>query len=187
MEVVLEPLTREDPVPARLVRAAITGDRGAFATLVEPHLATALGAAAVLTRSHADASDAVQDALLAAWQGLDRLRDPVAFPAWFRTLVIRAALRHAGRRSRIRELDLDDAAGIAGGGSVERLAEHRQLARAFDALDIEDRALLTMRHLWDAPVAEVAEAFGIPTGTVKSRTHAAMERLRAAYDAEARR
>lgn len=187
MEVVLEPVANEDPVTARLVRAAITGDREAFATLVQPHLATALGAAAVLTRSHADASDAVQDALLAAWQGLDRLRDPVAFPAWFRTHVIRAALRHAGRRGRVREVDLDDAAGIAGGGSVERQGEHRQLARAFDGLDGDDRALLTMRYLWDAPVAEVAEAFGIPTGTVKSRTHAAMERLRAAYDAEARR
>ena len=148
-------------------------------------------AAVVLTRSHADAADAVQDALLSAWQGLDRLRDPVAFPAWFRTHVIRAALRHAGRRGRVRELDLagaaGTAAGTAAGGSVERLAEHRQLARAFDRLDPDDRALLTMRHLWDASVAEVAESFGIPEGTVKSRTHAAMDRLRAAYDAEARR
>jgi RNA polymerase sigma factor (sigma-70 family) len=65
--------------------------------------------------------------------------------------------------------------------------ERRDLGRAFDRLSPDDRALLTMRHLWDAPVAEVAEALGIPAGTVKSRTHAAMERLRAAYDAEARR
>jgi RNA polymerase sigma-70 factor (ECF subfamily) len=184
---VIEPVTGEDQSAQRLVRAAVDGDRGAFALLVEPHLATALGAAAVLTRSHADASDAVQDALLAAWQGLDRLRDPVAFPAWFRTHVIRAALRHAQRDGRVRALDLDVADETPAGGSVERQAEHRQLARAFDRLAADDRALLTMRHLWGSPVAEVAEAFGIPTGTVKSRTHAAMERLRAAFDAEARR
>ncbi|MHB8893470.1 MAG: RNA polymerase sigma factor [Candidatus Limnocylindrales bacterium] len=182
MEVVLESVTGEDLASARLVRAAIDGDRGAFATLVEPHLATALGAAVVLNRSHADGADTVQDALLSAWKGLDRLRDPVAFPAWFRAHVIRAALRHAGRRSRVRELDLDDAVEMAAGGSVERLAQHRQLARAFDRLEPPDRALLTMGHLWDAPVAEVAQAFGIPAGTVKSRTSAAMEWLRAAYD-----
>jgi RNA polymerase sigma-70 factor (ECF subfamily) len=188
MEVVLEPVAGEDRSSARLVRAAVKGDRGAFATLVEPQLAAALGAAVVLTRSHADAADAVQDALLSAWQGLDRLRDPVAFPAWFRTLVIRAAIRQAGRRGHVRELDLADAVETAAAGpSVERHAEHRSLARAFDRLDVDDRALLTMRHLWDAPVAEVAEAFGIPAGTVKSRTSAAMDRLRAAYDAEARR
>ena len=187
MEVVLEPVTAEDHSSARLVRAALDGDRGAFATLVEPHLATALGAAVVLTRSHADAADVVQDALLSAWQGLDRLRDPVAFPAWFRTQVIRAAMRRAGGRSRVRELDLEVADETVSDGSIERQAEHRELARAFDRLAPEDRALLTMRHLWDAPVAEVAEAFGIPAGTVKSRTSAAMDRLRAAYDAEARR
>lgn len=186
MEVLLEPVTGDD-LGRRLVRSAIDGDREAFATLVEPHLATALGAALVLTRSHEDAADAVQDALLSTWQGLDRLRDPAAFPAWFRTHVIRASMRQAGRRGRVRELDLDVVGETEAGGSVEREAEHRVLARAFDRLDPDDRALLTMRHLWDAPVAEVADVFGIPAGTVKSRTHAAMDRLRAAYDAEARR
>ena len=59
-----------------------------------------------ITRSHADAHDAVQDALLAAWQGLDRLRDPDAFPAWFRTLVVRSALRVARKRGQVVELDV---------------------------------------------------------------------------------
>jgi DNA-directed RNA polymerase specialized sigma24 family protein len=36
-------------------------------------------------------------------------------------------------------------------------------------------------------VAETAGLLGIPQGTVKSRVHAAMDRLRAAYDAEERR
>ena len=35
------------------------------------YLAMALGAAIILTRSHADAADAIQDALLSAWQGLE--------------------------------------------------------------------------------------------------------------------
>ena len=185
MEAVLEPVTSERQDPAELVRAAIGGDRRAFATLVEPWLAPALGAAIVVTRSHPDAADAVQDALLAAWQGLDRLRDPVAFPAWFRTHVIRAAIRTTRRRPRVVELDV--AAGTDDHGTLDRAIERRLLARAFDRLSPDDRALLTMRHLWDAPVAEVADAIGIPAGTVKSRTHAAMQRLRAAYDAEERR
>jgi RNA polymerase sigma factor (sigma-70 family) len=187
MEVVLEPVVTDRETPAGLVQAAIRGDREAFATLVEPSLAIALGTALIVTRSHADASDAVQDALLAAWQGLDHLRDPVAFPAWFRTLAVRAALRIVKRRGRVVEIAVDGGDGSASADSVERMAEHRELGRAFDRLDPDDRALLTMRHLWDAPVAEVADALGIPIGTVKSRTHAAMERLRAAYDAEARR
>ena len=106
MEVALEPVVIERRVPADLVAQSIRGDREAFAALVEPSLAAAMGAALIVCRSHADASDAVQDALLAAWQGLDRLRDPQAFPAWFRTLAVRAALRAVRRRARVVELDI---------------------------------------------------------------------------------
>ncbi len=106
MEVAIERVVIERRAPADLVAASIRGDREAFAALVEPSLAVAMGAALIVCRSHADASDAVQDALLAAWQGLDRLRDPQAFPAWFRTLAVRAALRVVRRRGHVVELDV---------------------------------------------------------------------------------
>lgn len=177
---------RGTPAASRpaLVAAAVAGDREAFGRLVEPELAAALGACIALTRSHADASDAVQDALLAAWQGLDRLRDPVAFPAWFRTHVARSAMRVMRRRGRVAELD-PEAPGEA--GELDATLHRRQLGRALDRLAADDRLLLTLRHLWDTPVGETAALLGIPEGTVKSRTHAALERLRAAYDAEDRR
>lgn len=185
MEAVTAHVPIEGSLRRELVEAAVGGDRAAFGALVEPHLAAALGASTVITRSHADGADAVQDALLAAWQGLDRLRDPEAFPAWFRTHVVRAALRVARRRGRVLELQVVD--GRAVDGSIEAQLDRRLLGRAFDRLSADDRTLLTLRYLWDVPVAEVAAALGIADGTVKSRTHAAMDRLRAALDAEARR
>ena len=172
--------------PAQLIAAAVAGDRAAFGRLVEPSLAPALGASIAITRSHADAHDAVQDALLAAWQGIDRLRDPEAFPAWFRTLVVRSALKVARKRGQVTELDVVRATDEADTG-LDRAVDRRLLRRAFDRLSADDRALLTLRYLWDLPVTEAAEALGIPAGTVKSRTHAAIGRLRAAFDAEARR
>ena len=80
-----------------------------------------------------------------------------------------------------------DVTAAAPDGELERVLERRLLGRAFDRLSADDRVLLTLRHLWDAPIAEVAVILGIPHGTVKSRTSAALERLRAAYDAEDRR
>jgi RNA polymerase sigma-70 factor (ECF subfamily) len=70
---------------------------------------------------------------------------------------------------------------------LERHVERRELGRAFDGLDARDRTLLTLHHFWGLPIAETAEHLGIPSGTVKSRVHHAMARLRAAYDAEGRR
>ena len=180
MEAVLDQPT---PTLTGLVAAARAGDRDAFRALVEPDLAAAIGAARIVTRSEADASDAVQDALLSAWRGLDGLRDPEAFRAWFRRHVVRAALRMANRRGRVVQLDL---ATVAPDGELERHLEQRTLGRAFARLNARDRLLLTLHHFWDLPIAETAAHLGIPEGTVKSRVHYAMDRLRAAYAAEER-
>lgn len=167
-----------------LVEAAVAGDRDAFRSLVEPFVGPALGAATIITRSPSDAADAVQDALLSTWRGLPQLREPEAFPAWFRQHVVRAAIRATRRRGRVVELQIDapDAR-----GDLDRAVERRTLGRAFDRLEPDDRLLLTLHHFWGLHIAETASHLGIPSGTVKSRIHAAMARLRAAYDAEERR
>jgi RNA polymerase sigma-70 factor (ECF subfamily) len=180
MEVALDASSRLQP----LVDAAVAGDRDAFRTLVEPSLPRALGVAAILTRSESDAADAVQDALLSAWLGLRSLRDADAFPAWFRRHVVRAAMRVAKRRGRVVALDLDQPDDP---GALDRAVAQRTLGRAFDRLSPDDRVLLALHHYLGLPVAETAGLLGIPQGTVKSRVHAAMDRLRAAYDAEERR
>jgi RNA polymerase sigma-70 factor (ECF subfamily) len=179
-----------------LVREASegVGDGEAFAALVRPCLAAALATATVVTGSHADGADAVQDALISAWRGLPGLRDPAAFPAWFRRHVVRSAIHIAERSRRHRVVDLDIAtpeadalAAIDGNRALDREFERRQMDRAFVRLDPKDRLILALRHSWDLPVAEVAQALGIPEGTVKSRVHQALKRLRAAYEAEERR
>lgn len=171
-------------VSVELVERAVRGDRGAFERLVGPHLLVALGAARLITGDEADAADAVQDALLTSWQALDGLRDPQLFRAWFRKIVIRSATRFVRGRRRLVELDLDAAGPI---DSVEREFDRRQLTRAFARLDPKDRVLLTLHHYWQMPVAESAQLLGLPEGTVRSRVHHALKRLRACYDAEVRR
>ena len=179
-------MTMEAPAAEELVEAARRGDRDAFSYLVSPHLETALRVARVVAGSPDDGTDAVQDALLSAWQGIGSLREPAAFPAWFRRHVTRSAIKQAKRRGsgRVVELDLDTAAPT---DALDRAFAVRELDRAFDRLSIDDRTILTLRHLWDLPGAEIAQHLGIPEGTVKSRVHAAMNRLRAAYEAEERR
>ena len=171
-------------VTAQLVGAACAGDRDAFEQLVQPYVAPSIGAAALITGNESDGADAVQDALLAAWRRLPQLREPAAFPGWFRSIVVHAALRTSGRNHRIVELDLTLAAPA---DQLDRALDLRMLRRAFGRLDQRDRVLLTLHHYWDLPVSETARLLGVPEGTVKSRVHYAMRRLRAAYEAEDRR
>src|SRR5512140_3565182 len=78
---------------SRVLLAALAGDGEAFEQLVRPNLGWALATATLVTGSSADAADAVQDALVAAWRGLGSIRNPDSFSAWFRTLVVRSALK----------------------------------------------------------------------------------------------
>lgn len=187
MEVALDsPANPTAQTMTSLVTAARRGDRDAFRVLVEPYLRVALGSATILTGSAADGADAVQDALLSAWQGLDGLRNPEAFPSWFRRHVIGAASRIRRSRGHGRVVDLDPDLAI-GGDDLDRIVAGRSLARAFDRLEEDDRILLTLHHFWRLPIAETAAHLGIPEGTAKSRVHHALDRLRAAFDAEERR
>jgi RNA polymerase sigma-70 factor, ECF subfamily len=184
IDTVVDQTRRNLETSADLIARAMRGERGAFERLVEPHLVVALGAARLITRDEADAADAVQDALLNSWQALGDLRDPQLFPAWFRSIVIRSATRFASRRSRLIELDLE---APGPDDSVEQEFDRRQLGRAFSRLDSKDRVLLTLHHYWRLPVSESAQLLGVPEGTVRSRVHHALKRLRACYDAEVRR
>jgi RNA polymerase sigma-70 factor, ECF subfamily len=186
MDVVVDVPGAEDrTVPADLVGRAVRGDRMAFDRLVEPHLRVALGAARLITGDEADAADAVQDALLRAWLALPALRDPEFFVAWFRRIVIRSAT-HFVRRRTVREVRLEaDVADRA--DALEREMDRRRLARAFSRLAPKDRVVLTLHHYWQLPVAESARILDVPEGTVRSRVHHALKRLRAGFDAEERR
>ena len=64
------------------------------------------------------------------------------------------------------------------------LAERDRLDRAFDGLPADQRIALALHYALDLSVPQVAAALSVPEGTVKSRIHAGIERLRVALAAE---
>jgi RNA polymerase sigma-70 factor (ECF subfamily) len=71
-------------------------------------------------------------------------------------------------------------------GSTLR-AERDRLDRAFDALPADQRIALALHYALDLSVPQVAAALSVPDGTVKSRIHAGVERLRAVLAEEDKR
>jgi RNA polymerase sigma-70 factor (ECF subfamily) len=170
-----------------LVTRAQGGDEGAFVSL-----AVAVGdrlhaVAHRILRDTDLAEDATQQALLAIWQDLPQLRDPARFEAWSYRLLVRACYAE-GRKSRrwapnLRMLPADEPMATDGLSSV---VDRDQLERGFRRLSIDHRAVVVLHHYLDMPLPAVAEALGVPEGTVRSRLHYAMRGLRAALDADAR-
>jgi RNA polymerase sigma-70 factor (ECF subfamily) len=173
-------------VDRELVERAQRGDREAFALMVRG-IAHHLHAVAYrILRDNDAASDALQQALIDAWNGLPTLRDPDRAEAWCYRLLVRAACREAGRSRRVttvREMAVEQADGL---DFVAVVTQQDQLERGFRRLDAEHRAVLVLRFYRDLSVPEIAEIMGTPVGTVGSRLHHALRQLRAALDADAR-
>ena len=170
-----------------LVVRAQQGDEGAFARLAVAAGDRLHAVAHRILRDIDLAEDATQQALLAIWRDLPQLRDPARFEAWSYRLLVRACYAE-GRKSRrwapnMRLLSVDEPMVVDGTGPV---VDRDQLERAFRRLSIDHRAVVVLHHYADLPLEAVADALGIPPGTVRSRLHHAMRGLRAALDADSR-
>jgi RNA polymerase sigma-70 factor (ECF subfamily) len=186
-------------IDAGLVLRARAGDAAAFETLVRPRLDRCFRLAWSILSNDADAADAMQDALVAAWRQLPRLRDPAAFDGWLNRVVANAALMQRRRRARRREVqvlpvgdqDVDATAAAAPDSSPlaedgpARIAERDAIVRAFMRVRPEERAILVLHHVEERPVAEIARMLGVPTGTAKWRLHEARRALERAMEVEA--
>jgi RNA polymerase sigma-70 factor (ECF subfamily) len=170
-----------------LVVRAQSGDEGAFASLAVAAGDRLHSVAHRILRDIDLAEDATQQALLNIWRDLPQLRDPARFDAWSYRLLVRACYAEAGRSRRwspnLHLLPADEPMAADGMSSV---VDRDQLDRGFRRLSIDHRAVVVLHHYLDMPLEGVAEALGIPLGTVRSRLHYAMRGLRAALDADAR-
>ncbi len=152
----------------------------AFGRLVGPRLDRAYGLAWHLLGNAADAEDACQEALLAAWSGWPRLRDADRFDAWFDRIVVNTCLEQLRRRSRRPRSPLPDEPAIAGRDPYAASIARDAVGRALEQLDPDHRAVVVLRCWADLSTDDVAERLGVPPGTVRSRLHYALGTLRAA-------
>ena len=169
-----------------LVIRAQHGDKAAYGLLAAGIASRFLAVARRILRDLDLAEDATQQALLATWQDLPRLRDPARFEAWSYRLLVRACYAE-GRRVRqwtpnLHILPTDAPAAE----DLSSVVDRDQLERGFRRLSIDHRAVVVLHHYLDLPLDEVADVLGVPAGTVRSRLHHAMRGLRAALEADAR-
>lgn len=168
--------SEEDPwaAAALLVRAAQSGDVLALNDLL--NLLTPYVSRLCRPIALADGADAVQESLIAVFQGLPRLKDPLALYAWVRTITVREAMRVARRAERETPVcEFDD---VPGALSPELAADVRDVLRRMSS---EHRAVLVLRELEGLDERSASQILNISCGTVKSRLHRARNNFRKAW------
>ena len=95
---------REDLVDPDRIPRAQHGDVAAFTELIEARIPAMTRTATAILGHDADARDAVQDALVAAWPELPRPREPGSFDAWLARILMHCCRRTIRRARAARAL-----------------------------------------------------------------------------------
>ena len=146
------------------------------------------------TVQHAeDASDLTQDVLIKVMQGLPGFDGRSKLSTWVIRIALNCCLSHLRKQKIRRHPSLDAPGGDDRGTRADRLEDgepgpvqgvqqrdqHRRLQESMLELDDEQRLLLLLRDAQGVEYAQLAEVYGVPIGTIKSRIFRARSALRA--------
>lgn len=164
-----------DVLDAYQAGLAMAGDKAAFEALYRRWHPQGLRLAQRLLRNGDEARDVMQDTALTIARDIRKLRDPARFSAWAYTVVRRRAADHIDRNVRRRQAEAD---------LPEREpapARDMSLRQALSELPETDRLMLELFYIDGFRGREIAEALGLPLGTIKSRLFRAREILKDHY------
>ena len=174
-----------DSPPSLLARAS-QGDTRAFSELMEAEQPRLQAQALAFCGDPDLARDLVQETMIAAWRGLPRFDGSCRLFTWLYVILLRQHRRSLGwfsRRPPLATLAQQLAAerhpaALEMDGQTTGWPEAELLQAMLAALPARHREVIRLRYYAQASEAEVAAALGVSLGTVKSRTHHALEKLR---------
>ena len=166
-----------DPV---LVQAAQAGDLEAFDQLVMTHQSAISAVLFRFSSQRADLEDLVQETFIRAWRGLGTWQPDKPFIHWLKRIAVRVGLEHFRKSSRSPMSRLasdghDHLTKIASEGPASASDEAAQL---LSHLPPDQRTILTLLHLEQMPLAEIAGHLGISLANAKIKAFRARKTLK---------
>lgn len=155
----------------------------AFRELVGNELDRSYRRAAVILGDRFEAEDAVHDAAERAWRHWPELRDPSRFDAWFARILVNACRDRLRHQRRVRAIEVVreplDGEHPAAADATEAIDLRSTIRDAFRRLSADEQTVIALRYDEDLTVPAIARLVGVAEGTVKSRLHNALRKLRA--------
>lgn len=172
---------------AELIEQARLGDELAWEVLVRCHQESVFRLAYLVLGDPDDAEDVAQEAFIRAYKYLGRFDSTRPFKPWILKIVSNLARnkkRSMGRYFSIMQKWIRDEKVVENdieSKMVDKL-DSQLLWEAIRSLGKNDQTILYLRYFLEVTVDESAEVLGVASGTIKSRTHRALTRLRQAVD-----
>jgi RNA polymerase sigma-70 factor (ECF subfamily) len=168
---------------AELIQRARQGDASAWEPLVQAHQESVFRLSYLLLGDTDDAQDVAQETFLRAYRSLHLYDASRPLRPWILSIAAnlsrnrrRAAGRYLAALRRLVVADPPDRISIEE-KSAQNM-EAQSLWEAVQRLDEAGRQVVDLRYFLALSVEETAEVLGVAAGTVKSRLHRALSRLR---------
>lgn len=153
-----------------------------FRSLGERELDRAYRLAGFLLGDAAEAEDATQDALTRAWRQRAGLRSDASAQAWFDRILVNICRDRMRRRRIIRWMPISEGEANAAADPFAAALSSDAFLRTVAVLDVDQRIVVVLRFAADLSIDAIANRLSVPTGTVKSRLHYALRRLKQVAD-----
>lgn len=160
----------DDNFEHELVCLALSGNEGAFMTLVSDCKDSVARVSYFISCNKDEADDIASEAFLKAWTSLRTKKTDIPFCIWVCRIAKNIAIdRYRKRKFKIVE-DFSNEADISD--------EVIDIRTALVDLPPEQRLPIIMMYYDDMTISDISKVLQIPQGTVKSRLHTAKEKLR---------
>jgi RNA polymerase sigma-70 factor (ECF subfamily) len=184
----------ESAATAELLSDAREGDAQAFCLLIEPLQTRLLRQAAALAGDLGDAEDLVSETLVEAWKSFARYGESCRLSTWLYAILLHR-FQKSVRRARSRPISLarlplvqaDElherqqnvpSSGPLPADEAAQQESFLHLRRCVELLPEKHRQIVLLRFFEDASLPDIATVLGCSVGTVKSRLHHALDKLR---------
>ena len=157
-------------------------DRERFWKLLQPEYSGALGFSRKLAGDPDRGDDLFQDALVTAFTAFESLRRADSFKPWLYRIIVNT-FRSQVRRpwwKRLVPMTPETELSLVADDPLEAHTARRWLQKAFQAISVEDQALVTLHELEGWPVEELARTFSRTEGAVKAKLFRARRKMKKA-------
>jgi RNA polymerase sigma-70 factor (ECF subfamily) len=172
-------------LPVNTVWISLTGMHDFLRVLYDDHHHCLLNYATRLTGDRALAEDVVQETFLRAWRHPESFADGTSARGWLITVARNVVIDRA-RAGKVRPYEIGEHEPEPAPDHAQLVVDALVMETVLASLSYEHRRVLTELYYNGRTYTEVAVCLGVPTGTVKSRTHYALCELRRAFQLEAR-
>lgn len=166
-----------------LIQAAIRGEEQAWEALMQEHQQPVFRLAYLFSGDPDEAEDITQEAFIRAFRSISKFDSARSFRPWILSIAanlarnrLRSGSRYLRTLQRLIHFDAQDLSKFP--RDTEQPWEAETLWQTVRRMSLDDQQVVYLRYFLELSEGEMAAVLGVPDGTVKSRLHRALKRLR---------